>query len=63
VQKIFKLNPFLYIVDGFRDSLFYGVNFWEHYLRIPFFIVTALVLFVIGSALQSKYSKFYYDWI
>ena len=30
IQKWLKLNPFCYIVQGYRDSFISGIGFWEH---------------------------------
>lgn len=43
---ILKLNPFSYIVLGYRNSLIYGVPFWEDvYGAVVFWIWTILSLF------------------
>jgi len=44
---IIKLNPFNYIVEGYRDSIVYGVGFWEKpYETFYFWIVTFFMLWV-----------------
>ncbi len=46
IQKWLKLNPFLYIVQGYRDSFIGGVPFWQHgAYSIYFWVVTCAALF------------------
>ena len=53
-QGILKLNPALYIIDGYRESLLYGVNFWVHTAKIPFFWTLNLTLLLLGSYFHRK---------
>ncbi|GLC87891.1 ABC transporter permease [Lysinibacillus piscis] len=42
-----KLNPFYYIINGYRESMIYKVWFWEHpYLTMYFWMVTIGVLLI-----------------
>ena len=44
---IINLNPFYYIVEGYRDSIIYGVGFWEKPVHTLFFwSITALTLWI-----------------
>jgi len=44
---IVKLNPFNYIVEGYRDSIIYGVGFWtKPYETLYYWIVTILTLWI-----------------
>ncbi len=36
-QPIIKLNPIVYIVEGYRDSLINKVWFWEHWMQTIWF--------------------------
>lgn len=60
-QKILGFNPVLYVITGFRDSILYHVNFWEHPKDIVFFWMLNLILFVLGCDLQYKYRKKFVD--
>lgn len=59
--RIFKLNPFVYIIEGFRDAcvlgtmpdLEYSLYFWG----------ISLILFIIGAILQYKLRRHYVDLI
>lgn len=45
-QIIFKLNPMLYIIDGFRNSVLYGVGIFDSLGQgIYFWIIVALLWF------------------
>jgi len=49
VQSILQLNPFFYIINGYRDSLIYKIGFWQHAdLTLYYWSFTILVL-VFGS--------------
>lgn len=46
-RPFFKLNPFYYIVQGYRDSFIGNVWFWEHPVyTLYYWGVTVVVLFV-----------------
>lgn len=60
-QNILQFNPILYAITGFRDTLLYKINFWEHPYRIAFFWALNIVLFVTGCNLQYKYRKKFND--
>ena len=60
---IMKLNPIYYIVNGYRDSVFYGIGFWEHPMLTAYFWVFTLVLFVAGCMLMYKFKRKFIDLI
>ena len=44
-QWIIKLNPMFYITSGYRDSLLYGIAFWNRPVEmIYFWAVTVVIL-------------------
>ena len=46
-QWLVNLNPFTYIVQGYRDSLYLGIGFWEKpYEGLVFWIITSFFLIV-----------------
>jgi ABC-type polysaccharide/polyol phosphate export permease len=48
---IVRLNPFFYIVEGYRDSLIYHIWFWERSeLTVYFWLVTGAI-FLLGALL------------
>ena len=62
-QRLFSLNPAFYIVNGFRDSLLYRVNFFSHPLRMIIFWTMTLILFFAGCSIQKRYGKRIIDWL
>lgn len=46
-EKILKLNPIFYVVDGYRDALFQKVWFWQKpKLGILFWVISIIILYV-----------------
>jgi len=44
-QFLFKLNPFMYIVEGYRETFIYHKWFWEHpKLTLSYWLVTTVTL-------------------
>ena len=54
VQKILKLNPMFYIVQGYRDSFIYSSPFWDHPYQTLYFWVVTLMIFSIGALIFKK---------
>lgn len=46
---LFKLNPAYYIVSGYRDSLIYGIGFWERPVDALYFWTVTLLLLIVGA--------------
>lgn len=44
----FRFNPLFYIVDGYRESLLYGVPFWIHHQNTMYFWIITVSLFILG---------------
>ncbi len=61
ITRIFKLNPFVYIVEGFRDACVTGTLPDLEYTIYFWFL--SLILFCIGSILQYKLKSHYVDLI
>ena len=53
-QWIMYLNPFAYIVDGYRDSIYLDVGFWEKPLQTLFFWIITLSVMLIGITVFKK---------
>ena len=58
---ILKLNPILYYVDGFRDSLLYQQDFFMCPGKVIFFWGINLFLIIVGANLQAKYKNRFLD--
>lgn len=61
IGKILRLNPVLYYVDGFRESLLYQVAFYHNPKKVLFFWLINVVLFAIGCNLIMKYKDQFID--
>lgn len=61
VQMILKLNPFFYLVEGYRDSFVMEQWFWEKpWLTLYFWCVTLIVL-VSGLFVYSRLKPYFSD--
>ena len=61
VKRVLSLNPMHYVVNGYRDSLFFGKYFWEKpYETIVFWTVT-IVIFAAGKLVFEKLLPFFAD--
>jgi lipopolysaccharide transport system permease protein/teichoic acid transport system permease protein len=47
-QSLIKINPLVYVVQGYRGSFLYRVPFWEHSLYALYFWGLSSIIFVIG---------------
>lgn len=61
IQKLFKLNPVYYIVDGFRDALLEKVWFWEKPLWSVYFWVVAIAVYLLGVKLFNRLKVHFSD--
>lgn len=51
---ILKINPMVYIVEGYRNCFIYNKWFWETYKQTPYFLIVALFFFIIGAIVFRK---------
>ena len=58
---IVKLNPFFYVIQGFRESLLYNKWFWESPVLTLYFWSVVLVLFFIGVFIHGKLRDYFDD--
>lgn len=61
IQFILRLNPCLYVVTGFRESLLYNIPFFSHWKQTLLFWGMTFLLIVMGSNLQIKYRDRFID--
>lgn len=61
LENIIKLNPFHYIVQGYRDSFFYEVGFWEQPIYTLYYWVIVLVFFLLGNYLHKRLKPIFLD--
>jgi teichoic acid transport system permease protein len=60
---VLKLNPFFYIIDGFRDSFLDGQWFFQDMKYTIYFWVFTLFLLTIGSVLHMKFRDRFVDFL
>jgi lipopolysaccharide transport system permease protein/teichoic acid transport system permease protein len=60
-QFILKLNPVYYIANGYRDSFFYKVGFWEHPLLTIYFWLFTLIFLIAGVSVFKKLRPHFAD--
>ena len=61
MQSILKLNPALYIVNGYRDSILYQQMFYARTDEMFFFWGINILLLVLGCNLQMKFRNKFID--
>lgn len=60
-KMIFKLNPLVYIVNGYRDSIYGGRWFFEDFFSMMYFYVITAVLFGIGAVIFKRLKVHFAD--
>ncbi|MDR9797202.1 ABC transporter permease [Aeribacillus pallidus] len=60
-ENLVKINPFHYIVQGYRDSLLFGIGFWEYPIYTLYFWLIVLILFVLGNYLYKRMKSIFLD--
>lgn len=61
MQKFFKLNPMYYIVDGYRQALFYKEYFWEHPWMTLYYWGLTVVVFLFGTIIFKRLKPHFAD--
>ena len=61
LQGIMFLNPFAYIVEGYRRCLLYREGFWGNWQQGLYFWGLTLVLLVLGSLLHMRLRRRFID--
>ncbi len=51
---IVNLNPFYYIVEGYRDSIIYGIGFWEKPVHTLYFWIETITILWAGITVFRK---------
>lgn len=64
LQTVMKINPFYYIVEGYRQSLLgQGWFFYEQWTYSIYFWSLVIVLFIFGSYLHVKFRRHFVDFL
>ena len=61
VQNAFKLNPFLYVIEGYRDAILGREWFWDKPALSIYFWTVVLILLMIGGVLYTKLRPHFAD--
>lgn len=61
LQYIILLNPFAYIVNGFRDTLIGSVPFWHSYSQTLYFWLLVGVIYWLGNKIFNKLRPHFAD--
>lgn len=51
---VLKLNPMVFIVEGYRNSFINEVWFWETYKNTPYFLIITAIFLVLGAIVFRK---------
>jgi len=58
---IIKLNPLVYIIEGYRNSMIYHKWFWEDMHMTVYFWIVTIIIFVIGGLTFNKLRPHFAD--
>ena len=61
LKPVFKLNPMVYIVEGFRNSMYGGVWFFEHFYSSTYFWIVTVMMFCFGSLIFKRLRPHFAD--
>lgn len=61
--KLLKLNPFYYLIEGFRDSFFSREWFWQKPNHTIIFWMMTFILLMVGSHIHLKFRAKFMDYI
>lgn len=60
-QMFLKINPLVYIVEGYRNAIYGRQWFWEDFYSTVYFWVITVVLFIIGAVIFKKLKVHFAD--
>lgn len=61
LQIILKINPFAYIIDGYRNSILYGQSIASNWQQGCYFWIFTIILFVLGCRIHMRFRKKFID--
>jgi len=61
IEPLFKINPFYYIVTGYKDSMITGNWFWERPKLTIYYWVFTLLVFGVGLKMFKKLRPHFSD--
>ncbi len=60
-ENLIKLNPFHYIVQGYRDSILFHTGFWEQPVYTLYFWAVVVILLILGNYLYKRMKPIFLD--
>lgn len=63
LQYWLKFNPLFYIAMGYRESIYYGIPFWNHPLQTAYFWGWVLFMIIVGVFTFRKLRPQFADYI
>lgn len=60
-QMFLKINPLVYIVEGYRNAIYGRQWFWEDFYSTVYFWVITVVLFIVGAVIFKKLKVHFAD--
>lgn len=61
LQVLFKINPFYYIVDGFRDAILAKTWFWDKPVWTIYFWCITILIYIAGVGIFSRLKPHFSD--
>lgn len=60
-QTIFKINPLVYIVNGYRSAIYEREWFWQDFYSTVYFWIVTVVLFLLGAVIFKRLKPHFAD--
>jgi teichoic acid transport system permease protein len=61
LKPVFKLNPMVYIVEGFRTSMYGDTWFFQHFYSSTYFWIVTVMIFCFGSLIFKRLRPHFAD--
>jgi teichoic acid transport system permease protein len=58
---LFKLNPLVYIVEGFRNAMYGETWFFEHFYSSTYFWLVIVIMFIFGTLMFRRLKPHFAD--
>ena len=60
-QTVFKINPLVYIVNGYRSAIYEHEWFWQDFYSTTYFWIVTVVLFLLGALIFKRLKSQFAD--
>jgi ABC-type polysaccharide/polyol phosphate export systems, permease component len=54
LAQLVKINPYYYLIQGYRESFFFNIGFWQQPVYTLYFWIITLVIYLLGSYYYTK---------